>query len=171
MELIHPVQRSGSSNRKSTACSQSHDDREAAENRFNLDMQQGRKSMNCQMNAGKSLAVDILIYYRDLGYVRGRICDIAAEGMCIDMRPVMLPDDKLVELAVTIPGDKGDRFYRVQAFVAHAADGVVGLIFYKRDDHNVRSLLRAIVKVAQERQAAEGMQREEHGTQSQALRA
>lgn len=111
--------------------------------------------MDCRTNARGPLAVDILIYYRDLGYIRGRICDIAAEGMCIDMRPVMLPDDTLVELAITIPGGKGDRFYRVQAFVAQAADGVAGLIFYKSDDFNVRCLLKAIMEAARKQQAVE----------------
>ncbi|MFA7097420.1 MAG: hypothetical protein WC383_13190 [Gammaproteobacteria bacterium] len=127
--------------------------------------------MDCRNKARRSLAVDILIYYRDLGYVHGKIRDIAPQGMCIDMHPVVLPDDTLVELAVTVPGDKGERFYRVEAFVAHAADGVVGLIFHKQDDANVRCLLRAIAEVANLAEPVEGARHDRSDQRAQVMGA
>lgn len=127
--------------------------------------------MSCRKSARRNLAVNILIYCRDIGYIQGSIRDIAPEGMCIDMRPVLLPDDALVELVVTVPGDKGERFYRVAAFVAHAADGMVGLIFHKRDDVNVRCLLRAIADAALTAQAGREQQYGAPDSDQQVLRA
>lgn len=127
--------------------------------------------MDCRNKARRSLAVDILMYHRDVGYLKGKIRDIAPEGMCIEMQPVVLPDDTLVELAVTVPGDKGDRFYRVTALAAHTADGVVGLIFHKRDDVNVRCLLRAIAEVANITEPMEDARKGGEPPRPQVLRA
>jgi hypothetical protein len=118
--------------------------------------------MKCRNNANQSLAVTVLIHHRELGFIRGKICDIAAHGMCVDMRPVALPEDTVVELALVIPGDAQDRVFRLTAMVAHAADGVMGLVFLSPGDPNVRGLLRAIaMAVLETEQEPEAAQREQ----------
>jgi hypothetical protein len=99
--------------------------------------------MNCKMRR-ETLSVEVVIHYREVGFIRGAICDITAQGMCIDMRPVVLPEDRLVELVLFVPGAGEERLFRLQALVAHAADGTMGLLFHRPDEFDAKALLQAI---------------------------
>ncbi len=94
-----------------------------------------RSSLRVAVNA------DVVVNYRSVGYIRGRIRDISPQGMYVETGRIRMPRNATVE-AYLKAGSRGPRLV-LNAKVVRVADDGVGLCFESTPD-NFASALAAL---------------------------
>jgi hypothetical protein len=73
--------------------------------------------------------LDAVIYHRGLGLVRGHIRQVAGDGLCVDIGPIVLHADTPVEVALLLPRKQGNALHRLPALVVGSSSEGLELRF------------------------------------------
>lgn len=78
---------------------------------------------------------EVVLKYRALGLVHGRVKDLGVGGMFVDLGRVQLPLNAVVEVSLFCKNiQKGHhQTYSAEAMVVHQSDGGIGLMFLDLD--------------------------------------
>ena len=79
-------------------------------------------------------AVNVAIYYKGLGLLRGRALDVSRHGMFVATGPMLLPIHTKVDVAFTLERGKGGPLERTTATVVRLNHDGVGLMFTNEID-------------------------------------
>lgn len=107
----------------------------------------------------RSVCLVVMLHYRPLGLVRGRILNWGEGGLFIDTGALRLPRNALVEVAVA-PVDTDARRslrgepQRAQCLVLHTQDHGAGLMFINTETRAYEQLMRRLEPAALDRAAA-----------------
>ena len=93
----------------------------------------------------KPLALNVVVYCRGLGMVRGRTRNLGIGGMLLDTGVVRLPQDEEVELAFMLDGAESDaEVHQLTAQVVRTSDRGTELVFKDFEPNTMRLLRRAL---------------------------
>ena len=95
--------------------------------------------MEHRLSLRTPFSVNVAIYYRGLGLLRGRSLDISRHGMFVATGPMVLPLHTIVDVAFPLEaGKNAEPLERTSAMVVRMTRNGVGLMFAR--EINVRPL-------------------------------
>jgi hypothetical protein len=80
------------------------------------------------------LMINVAIYYKGLGLLRGRSLDVSRHGMFVATGPMLLPIHSKVEVVFTLERGKGGPLERTTATVVRLNRDGIGLMFSNEID-------------------------------------
>ncbi|PLY15685.1 MAG: hypothetical protein C0631_06055 [Sedimenticola sp.] len=81
----------------------------------------------------RPIEAEVVLNFRALGLVRGKVRDLGVGGMFVDLGCVQLPLNALVEVSLLLDCRATGEAIRAEAMVVHQAGGGVGLMFRDLD--------------------------------------
>lgn len=97
--------------------------------------------MEHRLSLRSPFSVNVAIYYKSLGLLRGRSLDISRHGIFIVTTPMVLPIHTIVDVAFPLePGKNGEPLERTSAMVVRLTREGAGLMFAKEIDVSPVSL-------------------------------
>jgi hypothetical protein len=90
--------------------------------------------MEQRLSLRTPFAVNVAIYYKGLGLLRGRSLDVSRHGMFVTTGPMLLPTHTKVDVAFTLERGKSGPLERTTATVVRLNRDGVGLMFSNEID-------------------------------------
>ena len=75
------------------------------------------------------LPMPVVLFYRPIGLIRGKIINVCRSGMCVDTGLMMLAPNAIVDICFVYPRADERFVFRFNGKVCYCEDSRIGLLF------------------------------------------